>query len=174
MRVVVSMRSVVPWLTACALGLSCAPAMEPVGYTPAHAQAAPPPPSASAPAAVWKHAQGVPALAKASARRFPSAGHLFGRYEADVLVNETGRASYASVGPAAAAPSGTLVVEVLTELGGGPGPVFAMEKTANGWVYTELDPRLRVQREGKLSPCVECHAHVVSQDELFGVPAAGR
>lgn len=156
------------------LGVACAPAMDPVGITPAHVAVAPAPASASASAPLWKHAKALESLPKASARRFPSAGHLFGRYEAEVSVNEAGRATYAAVMPASSAPVGTLVVEQLHEIGGGPGPVFAMEKGEQGWSYVELDARLHVKREGKLSPCVECHAHVASQDELFGVPASGR
>lgn len=116
----------------------------------------------------------MPGLAKANAKRFPSAGHLFGRYDADVLVNEAAKAPYASIAPGSSAPVGALVVQRHFDHDGTPGPVFAMEKGANGWSYVELDARLHVKREGRISPCVDCHTHVASQDELFGVPASGR
>lgn len=157
------------------VGVACAPKLEPVGISYAGATTAPPA-SASAPpgAPPWRHGSSLAGLPKANARRFSSAGHLFGRYEADVFVNEVGRARYDAVAPDTTAPRGALVVQVLYEVAGGPGPVFAMERGDDGWTFTELDARLRVVREGKLSPCVECHAHVASQDHLFGLPAAAR
>jgi len=170
MRVRVSSLKALVAAVLAGVGLACSPAMEPVGITPAHSMKAPPAPSASASAPTWKHAAELPKLPRANAKRFPSAGHLFGRYDADIFVNEPARASYASVAPGSSAPVGAIVVEVHTEHDGTPGPVFAMEKGASGWTYVELDARLRIQRQGRLSPCVECHAHVASQDELFGVP----
>ncbi|MBI2388894.1 MAG: hypothetical protein HYV09_04680 [Deltaproteobacteria bacterium] len=153
-------------------GLGCAPAMEPVGIT--HTSAAPPPTtSASAAAPPWKHEATFKKLPRANARRFPSTGHLFGRYDADVFVNEPARAVYAAVGPGHALPEGALLVEVHLAKDGTPGPVFAMEKLSSGWSFIELDAKLRPVRQGRLSPCVECHAHVASQDHVFGVPSTG-
>jgi hypothetical protein len=153
---------------------ACSPAMEPVGITPAHQLPPPPAPSASASTPAWSHAAEVANYPRVNAKRFPSSGHFFGRYDADVFVGQAARASYASIAPGSSLPVGSIVVEVHTDHDGKTGPVLAMEKGASGWTYLELDARLRVQRQGRLSPCVECHGHVASQDELFGVPATGR
>lgn len=155
--------------------LACAPAaMEPVGYTAAGAQGAPAKASASASALPWKHAKAMPSLTKANTKRFPAAGHLFGRFDADILVNEAARAAYTTITPGTSMPVGALIVEVHVDHDGGPGPVFAMEKGPSGWTYAELDAQLHLKREGRLAPCAECHAHVASQDSLFGVPSTGR
>lgn len=132
------------------------------------------PPSASATVPVWSQASAVKKFTRANAKRFVSNGHLFGKYDADVLVNDAARDAYANVAPGTSAKAGALIVEVHTLKDGTPGPVFAMEKSASGWTYLDMDAGMHVQRKGRISPCVECHTHVASQDELFGVPATGR
>lgn len=148
--------------------------MENVGYTPHSSKPPPPPPSASAGPPVWSRAPELKKLTRANARRFVSTGHLFGKFDADVFVNDIARASYGTVAPGTSAPPGSLLVKVHLLRDGTPGPVFAMEKSAAGWSYIEMDAAMHVQRKGRLSPCVECHTHVASQDELFGVPLTGR
>ena len=148
--------------------------MEPVGVTAHSTSATAPPVSASASVPVWSRALELKKFTRANAKRFPSTGHLFGKYDADVLVNETARAAYASVAPGSSAPPGSLIVKVHVTHDGTPGPVFAMEKSQTGWTYLEMDAAMHVQRKGRLSPCVECHTHVATQDELFGVPLTGR
>jgi hypothetical protein len=134
-----------------------------------------PSPSASASAApTWQHAAALGSYARANARRFPSAGHFFGNYDADIFVNDVVRETYASAAPGTVARAGAIVVEVLTQKNGEPGPVLAMERDDAGWTYLEMDSALHVRRRGRLSPCVECHMHVSSQDELFSVPTTGR
>lgn len=171
-------RSAVPGLVAMVITgvviAACAPAMEPVGITTHTSSAPPPPASASAAAPKWKHAAALEKLPRANARRFPSSGHLFGRYDADIFVNEAARAGYAAAGPGHALPDGALLVEVHLARDGSRGPVFAMEKLSSGWSFIELDANLRPVRQGRLSPCVECHAHVASQDHVFGVPSTGQ
>jgi hypothetical protein len=161
-------------LVALLLGFACAPAMEPVGYTPHSATVSAAPPSASASVPVWSRAASVKKFTRANARRFVSSGHLFGKYDADVYVNDVARTSYAGVAPGTNAPNGSLIVSVHVTRDGAPGPVFAMEKSASGWTFIDMDAEMHVLRTGRISPCVECHTHVASQDELFGVPSTGR
>lgn len=161
-------------VVALLLGFACSPAMEPVGVTPHSATAKAAPPSASQTVPVWSQAAAVKKFTRANARRFVSSGHLFGKYDADVLVSDAARESYATVAPGTTMPKGALIVEVHVARDGSPGPVFAMEKSDTGWTYLEMDSGMHVQRKGRISPCVECHSHVSSQDELFGVPASGK
>ncbi|MGZ3417599.1 MAG: hypothetical protein ACXVEF_03255 [Polyangiales bacterium] len=157
--------------------LACATApMEPVGYTPLGnaPKAAAPAPSASSSARPWANLEAARSWPKANAKRFVSAGHLFGRYEADIRVNDTGKEGYSALAPGARLPVGTMIALFLASPDGTQGPTFAMEKEASGWAYVETDARGGMVRRGRLSPCVECHAHVADQDELFGVPLTGR
>jgi hypothetical protein len=155
---------------------ACSPPMEPVGYTPLATapKPAPPMPSASSSARPWASLDASRAWPKANAKRFVSNGHLFGRYEADIRVNDTGKDAYSKLAPGSRLPVGTKIAVPLATADGTPGPTFAMEKEASGWAYVETDARGALLRRGRLSPCVECHAHVADQDELFGVPVTGR
>jgi hypothetical protein len=123
----------------------------------------------------WAHLDALAKLPKANAKRFPSAGHFFGRYDADIVVSEGALADYRSIGPGRALAVGTIVAKVHHVAGAeDAGPILAMEKLASGWSYIDMDVEGRVLREGRLEPCVGCHEHVSSQDELFGVPTTGR
>lgn len=121
--------------------------------------------------ASWGPAQKWP---KASARSFTSQGHLFGRYVAEIVVNEAAAAPYGAIAPGGALPAGSVVVEVLTAASGAPGPTFAMERSEAGWTFVELGESGEELRRGRLEPCVSCHSVVASQDELFGVPSNAR
>jgi hypothetical protein len=156
------------------LGLACTPAMEPVGYSP---HTSTPPPSASAkppPPPTWVHAKALSSFTRANARRFASSGHYFGKYDADILVNDIARETYGRPSPGTIAKQGSVIVKVHVTREGVAGPVLAMEKGEAGWTYIEMDGGLHVVRKGRLSPCIDCHSHVGSQDELFGVPLTGR
>jgi hypothetical protein len=137
----------------------------------------PPSPSASGSAklgpvwASWAPAQKWP---KASARSFTSQGHLFGRYVAEIVVNELAAGPYGALAPGAALPAGAVVAEVLTTASGAPGPTFAMERSEVGWTFVELGEAGEELRRGRLEPCVSCHSVMASQDELFGVPTNAR
>jgi hypothetical protein len=112
---------------------------------------------------------------KANARRFNSAGHFFGRYDADILVNDAGYSAYVGLAPGRALPVGAIVAKVHYLMNAeNPGPVLAMEKREDGMNYVEMDSGGHVLRSGRLHPCVDCHTQVASQDELFGVPTTGR
>lgn len=156
--------------------LACPGPREPIGYTPMTAEpsAAAPRASASSAPKKWAAADASSAWTKANAKRFVSRGHLFGRYEADIHVDATAAEPYARVAPGVTLPVGSKIAERMMTHDGVPGPIFAMEKEASGWMYVETDARGVLLRRGRLSPCVECHAHVASQDELFGVPLSGR
>jgi hypothetical protein len=138
-----------------------------------------PPPSASASAsakrgpvwASWGPAQKWP---RASARSFTSQGHLFGRYVAEIVVNEAAAGPYGVLAPGGSLPAGAIVAEVLTTANGAPGPTFAMERSDAGWTFVELGEAGEELRRGRLEPCVSCHSVVASQDELFGVPTNAR
>lgn len=147
--------------------------MEPVGHSTG---GAPTTAVSSAPprASAWAHRDDLKSWTKVNAKRFPSTGHLFGRYDADVFVNDEARATYASVAPGSSASGGAKIAKVHITREGAVGPVFAMEKDGTTWTYVEMDASMRVLRRGRLSPCVECHTHVASQDELFGVPLTGK
>lgn len=121
--------------------------------------------------ASWAAAQKWP---KASARSFTSQGHLFGRYVAEIVVNEAAAGPYAALAPGATLPAGAVVAEVLSTASGAPGPTFAMERTEAGWTFVELGEAGEELRRGRLEPCVSCHSVVASQDELFGVPTNAR
>lgn len=169
-------RSIALPTVALVVGFACAPALEPVGFSsPGRPTAAAS--SASAPLvppSAWTETSAIRGWTRANAKRFVSSGHWFGKYEADVLVNDAARATYASVAPGASASVGAKIAKVHLTHEGVLGPVLAMEKEESGWVYVEMDSAMRVRRRGRLSPCVECHAHVLTQDELFGVPTTGK
>ena len=112
--------------------------------------------------------------AKASARAFVSEGHLFGRYVAEIVVNDVAAAPYAALAPGAMLPRGAIVAEVMSTPGGAPGPTFAMERGEAGWSFVELSETGQELRRGALEPCASCHGEVQSQDALFGVPTTGR
>jgi hypothetical protein len=132
--------------------------------------------SASAPLKPkWSHLADLTGFTKANARRFPSAGHFFGRYDADILVSPEASDAYRAIGPGHALPVGAVVAKVHRVAGAeDQGPILAMEKHEGGWSYVDVDVEGRVQREGRLEPCIGCHEQVASQDELFGVPTTGR
>ncbi len=140
--------------------------------------AGPPAPSASGSSATqptWAHFGTLKSFTRANAVRFVSGGHLFGRYVGDILVNDVAAKPYGTIGPGRSLPAGAVVVMLHAEkIGDAPGPVFAMEKRVDGWEYVEMDGAGHVLRAGRISPCVDCHMHVSSQDELFGVPTSGR
>jgi len=147
-----------------------------VGVTPLSSSTDKPAASSSAaPPPTWTHLASLKSYTRANAQRFVSGGHLFGRYAADILVNEAGAKAYAAIAPGKTLPVGAVVAMVhANKTGDAMGPIFAMEKRDDGWSYVETDDAGHVLRSGKLHPCVDCHAHVVSQDELFGVPTTGR
>ncbi|MEO7096470.1 MAG: hypothetical protein ABI175_24640 [Polyangiales bacterium] len=123
----------------------------------------------------WAHLDELSSFAKANTRRFPSAGHFFGRYDADIVVSDDAIAAYKALGPGRALPVGALVAKVHHVAGAeDAGPILAMEKLASGWSYVDLDVEGRVIRMGRLEPCLGCHEQVSAQDELFGVPTTGR
>lgn len=123
----------------------------------------------------WSHLAALRGYPKANAKRFPSAGHFFGRYDADILVSDDALAAYRAIGPGRALAVGAVVAKVHHVAGAeDAGPILAMEKGAGGWTYFELDVEGRVLREGRLEPCIGCHEQVSAQDELFGVPTTGR
>jgi hypothetical protein len=130
--------------------------------------------AASTPKERWASYEASKRWTKANARRFNSQGHLFGRYDADIVVNDVGLESYRSIGVGRTMPTGAIVANVLVTSDGAPGPIFAMEKKEDGWTYVEVSEGGDVLRRGKLHPCVDCHAPLSSQDELFGVPTTGR
>lgn len=150
---------------------ACREPMDPVGVS--HKDT-PPPASASSAIASgtpWSYATVASTWPRANPQRFVSHGHWFGRYDADIHVKGSA-AEYVALGPGGKVKEGTVVVEILVErISELPGPVFAMEKTAAGWIYVETDARRNEVRRGRLEPCVTCHAQVADQDELFGVPA---
>jgi hypothetical protein len=114
----------------------------------------------------WTHANG---------RRFTSKGHYFGRLDADVFANAIAAPVYSTLQPGSALPEGGIVVKVHRELNGSaPGPILALERRADGVAFVEMDAFGRVKREGRIEPCVGCHAQVASQGEMFGIPVNGR
>lgn len=131
--------------------------------------------SASASASTWKRFGELPTYAKANARRFVSKGHYFGRLDADIFVNAIAAPVYSSLQPGSALPEGGVVVKVHRALDAdAPGPVLALERRADGVAFVEMDASGHVKREGRIEPCVGCHAQVAGQGEMFGVPANGR
>lgn len=157
-------------VAACATGR-----VEPVGVTTAYGDRVEPTPSAAVVRApTWPHASAVAEWPRANARSFVSQGHLFGRWVADVHVSPAASSAYANVGPGSALPVGAVVAEILRGKDDARGPIFAMEKSEAGWRYLEVAADGTVLRDGRGAPCVDCHAHVASQDELFGIPTTGR
>lgn len=167
-------------LTLVALALSACGPSEPAplvgvsrlsGAPPGVGSASTAPPARRGPP--WPHLAAAAKWAKASAHPFTSQGHLFGRYEAEILVNEPAAAPYASLAPGGKLPSGAVVAERLSAEGGA-GPIFAMERGEAGWTYVEIAEDGVELRRGRLEPCVSCHAGMASQDELFGLPTTAR
>jgi len=123
---------------------------------------------------VWASWAAAKAWPKASARAFSSQGHLFGRYVAEIVVNEIAAGPYGALAPGASLPAGSIVAETLTRADGAAGPTFAMERGPAGWTFVELGEQGEELRRGRLEPCVSCHSVVASQDELFGLPTNAR
>jgi hypothetical protein len=173
---VTAFRSTLAVLASVALASACGGAPEMIGVTPFSTppKEAPAAASASSSAKPWPLFQAAKSWPTANAKRFVSAGHLFGRYEADVRVEPTVKDAYLSIAPGAKLPVGAKIAMFMVGADGSPGQTFAMEKEATGWAYVETDARGMQLRRGRLSPCVECHVHVADQDELFGVPVSGR
>lgn len=177
-----SVKSVFPSVcgVVAALGLgvaaACGPSLPPpelnVPYgTPVASSSA----SASASVSTWRHYAELKSWTRANARRFVSNGHYFGRLDADIFVNPTAASVYATLQPGSALPVGGSVAKVHRELNGdGPGPILAIEARNDGVAFVEMDEVGHVKREGRIEPCVGCHAQVAGQGELFGVPANGR
>jgi hypothetical protein len=139
------------------------------------ARPAPSPSPSASTLPLWEHHAALSTWTKANARRFSSAGHYFGRYDADIVVNPIASASYAVIGPGRSVPVGAVIAKVHRLAGADdPGPILAVEKRTDGLEFVEMDEKGRVVRRGALHPCVDCHEHVASQDALFGVPMTGR
>ena len=131
--------------------------------------------ASSTPKALWSHLEAMRGFEKANRRRFSSAGHFFGRYDADIVVSDDALVAYRAIGPGRSLPIGAIVAKVHHVAGAeDAGPILAMEKHETGWAYLDLDAEGRVLREGRLDPCLGCHVQVAAQDELFGVPTTGR
>jgi hypothetical protein len=133
--------------------------------------------SAVASASAWEHADAFRGWTRANVRRFTSPGHLFGRWDADVYVNEAANAEYRQISPARPLADGAVVVEVLTRAGAAgevAGPIFALERHDDETAFVEMDASGRVLRRGSIEQCVGCHAHVEDQGGAFGLPTAGR
>jgi len=138
--------------------------------TPSDAQPKPPP----APTR-WEHFDEVRRWPSAHEKPFASLGHLSGRYSASVIVDPTARDAYRNLVTASSLPVGSVVAEFHQDSRTGhPGPVFAMQKLAEGrWEYLVVDPGGKVQQRGQLALCQRCHAEGVA-DQLFGLPASTR
>jgi hypothetical protein len=139
-----------------------------------------PPPGPPLPSATPRAGKTWPSFAaakkwpRASDHAFTSPGHLFGRYTAEIAVNDVAASAYATVAPGVKLPVGAIVAEPMWSETGAPGPTFAMERGEAGWTYVEIAEDGLELRRGRLEPCVSCHGAMASQDELFGVPTNGR
>jgi len=169
-------RIVAGCVAASGLAFACGPSVPPpeinVPYsTPNDSASA----SSSASAPVWSHLEELHTWTRANARRFVSKGHYFGRLDADVYVNALAAPVYSTLQPGSALPEGGVVAKVHRALNGpAPGPILALERRAEGVAFVEMDAFGHVKREGRIEPCVGCHAQVAGQGEMFGVPASGR
>lgn len=123
----------------------------------------------------WSHKPLLPSLGQTGGRT--ASEHLGGGYERTVRVNERA-AGYvrADRGPM---PAGALIVQ-LHHLPGEDGveAIFVMEKRQRGyapaerdWSFAVLDPQWRVEAEGPLKLCADCHRGA-PRDFLFGLPRA--
>jgi hypothetical protein len=172
------------WLGPCVIGASLLAACGPSEPAPlvgvSRLSGAPPGVGASSASSgparrgpPWPYLAASAKWAKASGHPFLSQGHLFGKYQAEIVVNEAAATPYAALGPGGALPAGAVVAEVLT-LDGAKGPTFAMERGEGGWSFVEIGADGAELRRGRLEPCVSCHAGMASQDELFGAPSNAR
>ena len=108
-------------------------------------------------------------------KAFVSRGHFAGRWNAQVAVNETARATYTTLASSSRfAPGSWLVKKHATA--SAPGPTFAMTKREPGffpeggdWEYVVLDAQGRLEDRGKLQLCARCHADG-NADSVFGLP----
>lgn len=101
-----------------------------------------------------------------------SRGHGAGQYELSIRVTPAERERYVELGGSAEMPVGTLVAAVHRDVRQGqPGPLFVMEKRAQGWSYLALDARGFPREHGVLSLCERCHRESPSGG-LFGLPRA--
>lgn len=106
---------------------------------------------------------------------YPSFGHARSYGWATVRVSPGAEQAYLDLVPGSAVPPGTIIVQALSRAEGTSEEVlFAMEKAASGWIYTQLNSDGGVETDPELmtaAACPRCHAEGVS-DELFGIPHA--
>jgi hypothetical protein len=158
------------------LAFACGPSLPPPEVNVAYgAPVASASASTSSSAPTWPHLAELKTFTHANGRRFTSKGHYFGRLDADVFVNAVAAPVYSALQPGVSLPEGGIVVKVHRALNGdAPGPMLAIEKRTEGNVFVEMDAFGHVQREGRIEPCVGCHAQVAGQGEMFGIPVNGR
>lgn len=99
-----------------------------------------------------------------------SSAHLGQPQRAELRVNPEARAAYLALVADTAFANGTWLVEFLSDAKSGlKGPIFALERRAGSWNYWELDAEGRVQAQGDLPFCANCHAGAPAAP-VFGLP----
>lgn len=115
----------------------------------------------------WSGIDGIAALARLG--EYTSQGHAAGRYTATLKANPIAAEPYSQLVAGRALPAGSLLVQELREADSDDvGPLYVMEKKAQGWRF------LVVSRDGWIQPertdlCARCHADA-PVDSVFGLP----
>jgi len=97
---------------------------------------------------------------------FRSLGHYGGKYRGVVRVLPEGLDAYRTGRPSALA--GARIALFLDD-DGERGPVLAMERTDQGWIFRSLTPDGRPEDEAASALCERCHAEA-PRDHTFGLP----
>jgi hypothetical protein len=104
-----------------------------------------------------------------NATPFVSRGHGSGTYTISVHVSPDARDRYASLLPGTTIPEGSVIAAFHQDADSGrAGPVYVMERRADGWSFRALDAEGRAV-EQSLELCQRCHAEAPA-DSLFGTP----
>lgn len=120
--------------------------------------------------AKWARFDEVSAWPAATDKPFPSRGHGAGQYEITVKLDPSERARYLELGGRAELPQGTVVAAFHRDTRTGrPGPIYVMQREAQGWAYSAFDAEGLATEHGVLSLCQRCHLESPSGG-LFGLP----
>jgi hypothetical protein len=138
-------------------------------------------PRAAADAAVKWEGFGDLGAYRAMGKPFISRGHFAGRWQAEVLANESAAGTYAKLSRSSHFSPGAVLVKKHSEKDSrAPGPIFVMAKHEPGffapggdWEYLVADSDGWIEDRGPLPACARCHAEAVT-DWVFGLPADAR
>ena len=118
---------------------------------------------------------------RAIGRPFVSRGHFGGRWQAEVLANESASSVYAALSRSSTFAAGAMLVKKHSEKDSrAPGPIFVMIKREPGffprggdWEWLVADAEGWIEDRGAIASCARCHAEA-GANWVFGLPVEAR